>query len=153
MWPPTPARVYKVERSLDDYSWGDAANVARGFCTTTAAMSAYWAIRRVSASDLEQANKVRSKKQSFNCIFEKQWLVNVCVGLVNKQMVNVTRNVEVPFITNTIDVEAGEELLLEKPAEAPTLPKPKAGASTWKNKEKNTAKKLNATKTDKKTDN
>ena len=126
--------MYKVERSIDDYSFGDAANVTRGFCHTTAAMSAYWAIRRVSASELELANKMRSKKQSFNCIFEKQRLVNVSVGLVNKQMVNVTRNVEVPFITNAIDVEAGEELLLEKPVEAPPLRKPTAGKNQkWKN--------------------
>ena len=114
LWPPTPADVYQVERSIDDYTWGDPASVTRGFCATTAAMSVYWAIRRVNASELELANKTRSKKQSFNCIFEKQRLVNVSVGLVNKKMVNVTRNVEVPFITNSIDVEAGEELLLER---------------------------------------
>ena len=118
LWPPTPVPVSKVERSLEDYSWGDPANVTRGFCKTTAAMSVYWAIRRVNASELELANKTRSKKQSFNCIYEKQRLVNVSVGLVNKQMVNVTRNFEVPFITNAIDVEAGEELLLEEAAEA-----------------------------------
>jgi len=142
VWPPTTARVYKVERSIDDYSLGDAANVTRGFCQTTAAMSAYWAIRRVSASELEQANKTRSKKQSFNCIFEKQRLVNVSVGLVNKQMVNVTRNVEVPFITNAIDVEAGEELILEKPVEAPTLRKPTAGKTQkWKTAATNLLKK------------
>ena len=32
LWPPTPAPVSKVERSLEDYSWGDPANVTRGFC-------------------------------------------------------------------------------------------------------------------------
>ena len=153
MWPPTPARVYKVERSIDDYSWGDAANVTRGFCQTTAAMSAYWAIRRVSASDLEQANKVRSKKQSFNCRFVKQRLVNVSVGQVNKQMVNVTRNVEVPFITNAIDVEAGEELLLEraslpKPTEAQKQPK----SALWKKQVSKAVKKAVALKGNKPTE-
>ena len=132
LWPPTPARVYKVERSLDDYSWGDPANVARGFCKTSAAMSLYWAIRRTSASDLEQANKGRAKPQSFNCGFEKVRIVNVCVGMVKKQAVNQTRNIEVPFITNLLDVEAGEELLLEKPAEAPRQQKAKQEASKWK---------------------
>jgi len=96
----------------------------------------------VNASELELANKTRSKKQSFNCIYEKQRLVNVSVGLVNKQMVNVTRNVEVPFITNAIDVEAGEELLLEKPVEAPTKRKPTAGKKQqWKNAATNLLKK------------
>ena len=133
LWPPTSARIVKVERSFDDFVWGDPANVSRGLCTTTDAMSAYWAIRRVSASDLERANHTRNQKQSFNCTFEKQRLVNVCVGQVNKQMVNLARNVEVPFITNAIDVEAGEELLLEKPVEAPTLQKPTKGkAQPWK---------------------
>ena len=112
MWPPVPAPVYKVERSIDDYAWGDPAS-ARGFCKTTAAMSVYWAVRRLSSSDLEQANKLRSKKQLFNCRFEKVRIVNVSVGQVNKRAVNQTRNIEVPFITNTTDVEAGEELLLE----------------------------------------
>ena len=149
LWPPTPANVYKVDRSLDDYTWGDPASVTRGFCATTAAMSAYWAIRRVSSTVLEQTNKLRSKKQSFNCRFEKMTLVNVCVGLVNKRGVNQSRNVEVPFITNAIDVEAGEELLLEqllaKPA--PTLkPKPKAEVSKWKTEVTRVKKKAEALK-------
>ena len=134
--------MYKVERSIDDYSLGESAHVTKGFCKTNAALSVYWAIRRVNASELELANKTRSKKQSFNCIYEKQRLVNVSVGLVNKQMVNVTRNVEVPFITNAIDVEAGEELLLEKPVEAPTKRKPTAGKKQqWKNAATNLLKK------------
>ena len=153
LWPPASVRVYKVERSIDDYSFGDAANVTRGFCHTNAAMSAYWAIRRVSASELELANKMRSKTQSFNCIFEKQRLVNVSVGLVNKQMVNVTRNVEVPFITNAIDVEAGEELLLEKPVEAPTLRKPTKGKhKQWKTAATNLFKKAEPLKGEAKSD-
>ena len=114
LWPPTPADVYQVERSIDDYTWGDAASVSHGFCATTAAMGVYWGIRRMSSSDLEQANKVRTKQQSFNCRFEMVRLVNVCVGLVSKRGLNQARNVEVPFITNSIDVEAGEELLLER---------------------------------------
>ena len=95
-------------------------------------MSLYWAIRRTSASDLEQANKGRAKPQSFNCGFEKVRIVNVCLGMVKKQAVNQTRNIEVPFITNLLDVEAGEELLLEKPAEAPRQQKAKQEASKWK---------------------
>ena len=59
-----------------------------------------------------------------------------------KQMVNVTRNVEVPFITNAIDVEAGEELLLEKPVDAPTLQKPTKGKTQpWKTAAANLVKK------------
>ena len=150
LWPPTPANVYKVERSLDDYTWGDPASVTRGFCVTTAAMSVYWAIRRVSSTVLEQTNKLRSKKQSFNCRFEKVTIVNVCVGLVNKRGVNQSRNVEVPFITNAIDVEAGEELLLEqllaKPVETRKPPTPKAKASEWKTAVTKSVKKAEALK-------
>ena len=133
LWPPTPHKVRKVERSLDDYTWGDPASVIRGFCQTTAAMSVYWAIRRVTSTVLEQANQQRSKKQSFNCRFEKVTIVNVCVGLVNKRGVNQPRNVEVPCITNAIDVEAGEELLLEQLQEKQIKkPTPKVGPSKWK---------------------
>ena len=150
--PPVLAPVYKVERSIDDYAWGDPASVTRGFCKTTAAMSVYWAIRRVSSSELERANKLRSKKQSFNCRFEKVRVVNICVGLVNKRGVNQARNIEVPFITNAIDVEAGEELLLEKlletPAEARKPPKPTAGASNWKTAVTKSVKKAEASKCD-----
>ena len=46
-------------------------------------------------------------------------ITNVCVGVVADKPVNVTRIVDVPFITNAINVEAGEELLLEKPEERP----------------------------------
>ena len=152
LWPPTPARVYKVERSLDNYQWGDAAKVTRGFCMTAGAMSVYWAIRRLSSSDLEQANKVRSKKQSFNCRFEKVRIVNVCVGLVNKRVVNQTRNIEVPFITNAIDVEAGEELLLEKPAEVRKPPKTTVTASKWKTAATRSVKKAEALKGSKEED-
>ena len=96
----------------------------------------------MSSTVLEQTNKLRSKKQSFNCRFEKVTIVNVCVGLVNKRGVNQSRNVEVPFITNAIDVEAGEELLLEKPVEAPTLRKPTAGKKQkWKTAATNLLKK------------
>ena len=142
LWPPVPATVYKVERSIDDYAWGEPASVTRGFCKTTAAMGVYWAIRRLSSSDLEQVNKPRSKKQLFNCGFEKVRVVNVCVGLVNKRAVNQTRNVEVPFITNTIDVEEGEELLLERPAEK-RRPSAKAttNASSWKSQATKSVKK------------
>ena len=76
-------------------------------------------------------------------------LVNVCVGLVNKRGVNQSRNVEVPFITNAIDVEAGEELLLEqllaKPAET-RKPKPKAEVSKWKTAVTKSVKKAKALK-------
>ena len=150
LWPPTPAKVYKVERSLDDYAWGDPASVTRGFCATTAAMSAYWAIRRVSSTVLEQANKLRSKKQSFNCRFEKVTIVNVCVGLVNKRGLNQPRNVEVPFITNAIDVEAGEELLMEQLQVTPVgdrkQPTPKVGHSKWKTAVTKSVKKAEASK-------
>ena len=146
LWPPVLAPVHKVERSIDDYAWGDPASV-RGFCKTTAAMSVYWAVRRLSRSDLEQANKLRSKKQLFNCRFEQVRIVNVSVGQVNKRAVNQTRNIEVPFITNTTDVEAGEELLLEKPTdERRPAAKPTGSASKWKTEATKSVKKAEARK-------
>ena len=61
-------------------------------------------------------------------------MTNACVGIVNDAPVNLTRVVEVPFMTNHIAVEAGEELLMEKPEEravGQAQPK-KPAAITWK---------------------
>ena len=51
-----------------------------------------------------------------------------------------------PYITNAIDVEAGEELLLEKPAEAKKKPKVKDAGSKWKTAATSTIKKAEALK-------
>ena len=135
VWPPTSSRVGAVERSLDDFKWSEPGATIRGHCQTIAALSPYWGIRRVCASALQAANAVfeksYTKKQSFNCTVQYHKVTNVCVGLVADKPVNVTRIVDVPFITNLIDVEAGEELLLEKPEEQPRAKVPIKG-KTWK---------------------
>ena len=51
---------------------------------------------------------------------------------------NTTRVVEVPFMTNHIAVEAGEELLMEKPEERVAIAQSKKQQqmNTWKDIEK-----------------
>ena len=117
--PPTDAEVINVERSVDDYKWSEPGYQPRGPCQTAAALGPFWGVRRLTASTLKQSNAILEtafrKKQSFNCELQKRTVTNVCVGNVNGLSVSATRIVAVPLMTNTVQVEAGEELLMEKP--------------------------------------
>ena len=74
------------------------------------------------------------RKSQFNCSMQYVKMANVCVSVANGQAVNNTRVVEVPFPTNHVAVEAGEELLVEKPEEEPKKKKPPVNKqkSEWK---------------------
>ena len=60
-------------------------------------------------------------------------MTNVCVRVVNGEPINATRVDEVPFLTNHVAVEAGEELLVERPEEEPRAkPQVQKQKSEWK---------------------
>jgi hypothetical protein len=66
----------------------------------------------------------------FNCKIEAHVMSAVTVGVFREKAVNTTRSLEVPFLTNSIEVHAGEELILEvhaKPTVVATKP-----VRTWK---------------------
>ena len=140
VWPPTDAQVGTVDRSIDDYRWCEPVSASRGRVRTLATLNTFWGVRRVTAKALEQSNSIfvssYKKKRSFNCSLQKVNITNVCVGIVKNVPVNITRIVEVPFMTNHIAVEAGEELLMEKPEDgvgaAPKAQAKKQKATTWK---------------------
>ena len=146
VWPPTDAQAGTVDRSMDDYRWCEPVIAPRGRVQTLAALSPFWGVRRVTAKALEQSKSIffssYKKKQSFNCSLQNVNITNVCVGVVKNVPVNITRIVEVPFMTNHIAVEAGEELLMEKPEDggvaSAQAKKPKP--VTWKVLEKKSNK-------------
>ena len=90
----------------------------------------------MSAKALKERNDTypaTGRKGQFNCSLQYVKMTNVCVGVANGQAVNSTRVVQVPFLTNHVAVEAGEELLMERPEERPQAkPQVKKQQSKWK---------------------
>ena len=134
--PPTSSQVRNVTRSIDDYMWTEPRSTTPKACRTHAALSPYWGVRRMSANALKERNATypaTGRKGQFNCSLQYVKMTNVCVGVANGQAVNSTRVVQVPFLTNHVAVEAGEELLLEKPENEPRAkPHVQKHKSQWK---------------------
>ena len=139
--PPTNAKVGVVATSMDDWIF---ESDGRGNCS--ASLYPFWGVRRETAKALQLANEARKtfKDQSFNCSLKTKNLTNVCVGVVNDEQVGGTRIVEVPFMTNHVAVEKGEELLMEQPEQVAVKPKKPKAARTWKDAEASKQKKLQA---------
>jgi hypothetical protein len=87
-------------------------------------MHPFWAVRRLTRKQLAKAvaeqQELQAKDPSdtqpqlrFNCVIERQALSGVNVGLMHKQLLNLTRTFDVPFIVNNEDLKQGEVLVLE----------------------------------------
>ena len=82
-------------------------------------MSPFWAVRRMTATALEKQKLVSQQLERdgvvprFNCTMEIHAVSCVTVGCVKGHVLNITRAFDVPFWTNSIDVEDGEGLILE----------------------------------------
>ena len=80
-------------------------------------MHPFWAVRRMTAKQLTHAQLAHKAATGwsprFNCTLEMQTLSAVCLAVVGGQALNRTRIIEVPFLTNNVPVEEGEELILE----------------------------------------
>lgn len=138
MWPPTDAQVATVETQIDDWKWQQDSSAYHNHVQCHISLNSFWSVRRHTAKALEQSNTVffssYKKRQSFNSSLQKIKITNVCVSIVNDAPVNLTRVVEVPFMTNHIAVEEGEESLMETREEravGKAQPK-KPAAKTWK---------------------
>ena len=86
-------------------------------------MHPFWAVRRLTEIQLDR-EIARAKTNEklllprFNCAIEYHVFSSVNVGVVNKDALNITRMCHVPFLTNQLEIEEGEELILkadEKP--------------------------------------
>ena len=94
-------------------------------------MNPFWALRRLTAPQLkkEQNNMPEGKmKPQFNCEIVDRTCSNVLLCSLRGRVLNTTRIVTVPCITNTAPLREGEELLLEIPEQVKAQ---KEGKRTW----------------------
>ena len=79
-------------------------------------MHPFWAVRRMTVAQLkhEQVNKDDGTPMiRFNCEFVYRTVTCVCISSCGDKTVNRTRLMTVPFLSNSRDLDAGEELVLE----------------------------------------
>ena len=99
-------------------------------------MHPFWAVRRLTDKQLQQA-KVDNPKDKmaprFNCELLTKTLSVVCIACVSEKVNNCTRLIEMHFLTNSINLEEGEELLLEITA---TTKKQTIAKRSWRDAEK-----------------
>ena len=86
-------------------------------------MPPFWAVRRMTNTQLTREVALHTKETDkgkcdkvtprFNCKMEIQALSCVTVGVVNTEPLNTTRICKVPFLVNSLELEEGEELILE----------------------------------------
>ena len=96
-----------VAAVADEWIWGPLGDHT---------MHPFWAVRRMTQRQLcrETAEaKEGDRRLRFNCRLEVVSMSCVSVGVVKSQSVNTTRVCNVPFLTNSIEVDEGEELILE----------------------------------------
>ena len=91
-------------------------------------MHPFWAVRRMTQKQLVREgldDKSLKIKPRFNCSMVTQTMSNVTVGVVKGMSVNVPKCCEVQFLTNSVDLLEGEELILEVPEKKPKQATPK----------------------------
>ena len=79
-------------------------------------MHPFWAVRRLTDKQLAREKclaEERTLRPRFNCTIAWRDMSCGTVGVVKNRAVNFTRLFEVPFLTNEVEVEEGEELILE----------------------------------------
>ena len=109
------------ERALED-------DQSEWVWTGDESMHPFWAIRRVSGE--------KTKEGCLNCGYKEVNFTDVVVGALDGKSTSLTTEVSVPFLTNTIAIPKGAELVLEV-EEATSAPKKQW---TWKNEVHNDPK-------------
>ena len=101
---PSEAEVF-LDTPLDDWAFGTEGK-------SNASCNPFWAVRRIAPNALRLENEAlvaKGKKVKYiNCVEARQNMFNVFVGVVSQQSVNSTRILEIPFMTNAVDVEKGD---------------------------------------------
>ena len=98
-------------------------------------MHPFWVVRRLNKTQLAneqkkiKPNKARKVAPRFNCAIKEVVMDEVALGLVAGQiMINNSKKITCGVLTNNVDLEAGEELIMEVP-EIAAEPKTKRKAS------------------------
>ena len=103
-------------------------------------MHPFWAVRRMTQKQLAREHaeaKEGATRPRFNCRLEAVNMSCVNVGIVKSQSVSTTRVFNVPFLTNSLEVDEGEELILEVREKTQVE---KATKRTWKDAVKDAEK-------------
>ena len=99
-----------AESSIADWEWGNGAEET---------MHPFWAVRRLNQKQLDELiaeknkNGVSCSLPKFNCKLQDNVHSSVNIATVKGKVVNCTRLVSVPYLTNTEDIAKGDELILE----------------------------------------
>ena len=82
-------------------------------------MHPFWIVRRMPPSELERVAADARKRDKpiprFNMTTIKKTVAIVTNSVVKGTMISVPRQIDVPFMTNSVDIPQGEELIIEIP--------------------------------------
>ena len=115
-----------------EWIWGD--NEAE-------TMHPFWAVRRLTDKQLQVATIAKQPTDlapRFNCELQTKSLSCVTIATLDGKCCNRTRILEVPFLTNSMDLEKGEELVMQLIEKA----KKAAPKRSWRDAEKDLEKDL-----------
>ena len=101
----------------------------------------FWAVRRLTqkqldseiAEKLETANGVPCSLPKFNCQLVHNVHSSVIISTIKGKVMNCTRLVSVPYLTNTEFIAKGDELILEV---VPTNNVKKKKSASWRSVQK-----------------
>ena len=123
--PPADAGRIVVATTMDEWRFGATSE-------SSVSLNPFWAVRRTTAPLLRRENLAATKQQTFNCSLTVTNITNICVGVVSGSQNSCTRIVEVPFLTNHVPVEKGEELLMQSTSKDKPPPQPATRHKTWR---------------------
>jgi hypothetical protein len=103
----------------DEWEWGPLGEET---------MHPFWVVRRLTQKQLVRENEKADAKSGrralrFNCELTQHIMTNATIGAMKTSSLNATMKLQVPFLTNKIDLEENEELILEIMEQAPREPK------------------------------
>ena len=108
-------------------------------------MHPFWAVRRMTAPQLAQVKAAlpttgAQMAPRFNCEINMVPISAVTIAATGGQLLNRTRLIDVPFLTNSAPLVKGEELILEiqKREHKPTASKRVSSRDNLKLQEKDT---------------
>jgi len=128
---PPDMRTPAVAEAVDSDSDAVADEPTWDWTPGDITMHPFWAVRRMTLKQLASARAHASGQgvsdqllPRFNCAMEVQTVSAVTMGIVKSSSFATTRVCEVPFMTNSVEVEVGEELIMmvtekEKSKEVP----------------------------------
>ena len=130
------AAVAENTALAEQWHWGEAG---------AETMHPFWAVRRLTQNQLDVCNtkvKPDQLRRRFNCELElkSQSVVCLSVGSTSNTNCNRTRLIEVPFMTNSVPLEEGEELILRIEEKKQPTPKKRSWRDEVKDAERQSKK-------------